>query len=464
MLNLTSLSRKEKEELYLAYRVREIRQAKQQTQTQTNLRQFDFRGNNSAIQKFIDAPRPAEWILEGASETGKTFASLNLLDAIARKYKNARGAIVRKWHIDLASTVLDIYKREFLDYSQDVEIFGGESPIFYDYPSGTRIWTAGIDRPGKVLSGALDFVYVNQVEELDAQDWETLSTRTTGRAGVIVPGILFGDMNPTGLAHWIYSRESSGTLKVFPTTHRDNPSLFDAQNNPTSQGNATLDRLSRLTGARRARLYEGKRASAEGLVYSEVWDENDGSVTELADYVADGGQIFWAADDGYSAGSASNTAGRDPQTGYYVADSHPRVFLLCQFKSDGHLDVFAESYACLKLTDEHLAEVKAFSYPSPQFVSHGPGSAEFRGRIQAARLQPYQCTEQVETSISELRSWLAKDKNNFRRVRVHPRCKQLRAEFLSYVCDSQTQKPVKQFDHGMDALRYLVWNLRGTRR
>lgn len=426
-------------------------------------KRFTFRGNNQKIQEWTNLPRPPEFVLEGASETGKTYATLNLLDQLARKYPNARIAILRQYHVDLASTVLDIYKREFVEPSGDIKIFGGESALFYEYPNKTRVWVYGMDRPERVLSGAFDAIYFNQVEETTQTVWETLSTRVTGRAGAIVPGLMFGDMNPAALTHWVYSREQAGKLRVLPTSHKDNPKLFDDAGVITQQGNETLGRLSNLTGVLRARLFEGKRASVAGLVYGEVWDENDGSVTEEAEYVKDGGQILWAADDGYSAGSAPNSSGRDPQTGYYVADSHPRVFLLCQLKPDGHLDVFAESYACLKLTDEHITEV-LHDYSRPDFVSHGPGAAEFRGRLYAAQLVPHQCTEQVETSINELRSWLAKDKNGFRRIRVHPRCKQLRAEMLSYVYDNVSQKPVKSFDHGPDALRYLAFILRGMRQ
>lgn len=419
---------------------------------------FEFRGNNLKIQEWVNPPRPAEFVLDGPAETGKTFAALNLLDQLARQYKNARLAIIRQYHVDLVSTVLDIYKREFI--TDDIQVFGGESPMFYAYPNGTRIWTFGMDRAQRVLSGAFDAIYFNQVEETTSQTWETLSTRVTGRAEVIVPGLLFGDMNPTALAHWIYAREAAGNVQILPTTHKDNPSLYDAEGQPTAQGRETITRLSNLTGVLRARLFEGKRASAAGLVYGEVWDEQDGSITEAAEYVPNGGTIYWASDDGYSAGSAPQSSGRDPRTGYFVADSHPRVFLLCQLKPDGHLDVFAESSACLKLTDAHIAEVLALPYPRPEIVAHGPGSAEFRGRLLAAQLMPHQCAEQVDTTIKELRTWLAKDANGFRRIRVHPRCRHFRAEMVSYAYDPQTQKPVKQYDHHCDSIRYLVWTLR----
>lgn len=197
---------------------------------------------------------------------------------------------------------------------------------------------------------------------------------------------------------------------------------------------------------------------AAGLIYA-VWSE-EGNVTEAADYVPGAGPVYWACDDGYSGGSAPNTHGIDPKLGSYVADAHPRVFLLCQQKPDGHLDVFYENYACLRLSDEHIADVLAEPYPAPEFAAHGPGFAELRGRLYAASIYPRQGTSAVDEGIKEVRRALAADGNGWRRVRVHPRCKQLRLEMASYRYDEGTEKPVKAHDHGPDALRYVLWALR----
>jgi hypothetical protein len=203
---------------------------------------------------------------------------------------------------------------------------------------------------------------------------------------------------------------------------------------------------------------------AAGLIF-DTWTD-PGNVTDDAEYVEGAGPIFWAVDDGYSAGSASRTAGIDPTTGRYVGDAHPRVFLLVQQRDDGRLCVFAEHYTCLKLSDAHIDEVLAMrpdgadaSYPAPDYCVHGPGAAEIRGRFQAAGLYARQSTANVEESIKETRRALAADANGWRRILVHPRCKHLRAEMASYRRDTDG-RIVKAFDHGPDALRGLAWVLR----
>lgn len=218
-----------------------------------------------------------------------------------------------------------------------------------------------------------------------------------------------------------------------------------------------------LTAADVAREYpasdEEAFTHAAGLVYGHVYrDDAEGNVTPAAEYQPGAGEVYWLLDDGYSAGSAVATRGLDPKTKMYVASAHPRVFLLAQAKPDGRLDIFAEDYACLELSDRAIDRVKALPYPEPDYVIHGPGAAEIRGRIDAAGLTPLFSGPDVGESIKELRRGLAPDARGWRRVRIHPRCVQLRRELLSY--REEHDKPIKAFDHGPDALRVGLWKLR----
>lgn len=201
-------------------------------------------------------------------------------------------------------------------------------------------------------------------------------------------------------------------------------------------------------------------SAAAGQIYQGVWSDapdGSGNVTEDAEYIADNSgntTLYWATDDGYSGKI-------DPATGYYTAESHPRAILFVQQRPNGDLCIVDESYACQKLSDEHIKEALERSYKRPAYVAHGPGFAEWRGRIIHANLQPMQVTSNVEEGIKELRRWLAPDTNGHRRILVHPRCKHLRFEMVSYRRDA-TGAIIKSFDHGCDALRYLCWTLRHT--
>jgi hypothetical protein len=193
--------------------------------------------------------------------------------------------------------------------------------------------------------------------------------------------------------------------------------------------------------------------AAAGLVY-DVWSDGptDGNVTEVAEYEEGAGPIRWAVDDGY-AGTL------DPQTGQYTADSHPRVFLLCQMRADGSLNVFREHYAVRTLSDQHIQTVLDLPYPMPDYAAVDKSAAELRARLHTANIYTQNSPSDVEESIKETRRWVAKDANGMRRLRVHPRCKHLRYEMSAYRY-GENDTPVKQHDHGPDAGRYLCWTMR----
>lgn len=414
----------------------------------------EFRGAALAIQSIRHSD---EFILSGPYETGKTFAALYLLDALMREYPGARAAIVRKVRADMDSTVMETW-RGVVALHGGVEVYGGERPEHYTYTNGSKVFVGGLDKPGKTLSGERDFIYVNQAEELEQEDWEVLSTRTTGRSGRAIDGdgvpigLLFGDCNPGPPGHWILSRAA---LRLLTTTHKDNPTLYNADGSLTPRGKQTMGKLDALTGHQRSRGRDGLWVAATGLVYDEVWSDGppDGNVRgDEADYHAGDGDILWIADDGYSGAV-------NPATGLYTATSHPRVFLLAQVRPTGQICVFAEHYATQILPERQIEEVRALGYPDPEYAIVDSSAAELRGRLVDADISSFGGTHPVDEGIKVMRRFLAPDANGVRMLLVHKRCRQLRAEMVSYRY-GDNEKPIKQFDHGPDCVRMLVWKHR----
>jgi phage terminase large subunit len=413
-----------------------------------------YQPRGAALELFYS--KLPELVLSGPAGTGKSRACLEKLHLCALKYRRMRGLIIRKTRESLSEAALVTFEDKVLHEYDPIK--DGSRRNFrqaYHYPNGSEVVVGGLDKPGKIMSTEYDLIYVQEATELELGDWLALTTRL--RNNVMPYQQLIADCNPDAPTHWLWVRAQSDALTMLHSRHEDNPRLWQG-GRWTDEGLSYLATLDRLTGTEHQRLRLGQWVQASGMVF-DVWAD-PGNVTEDAKYTPDAGPVLWALDDGYSAGSAPQTAGRDPKTGYYVADSHPRVMLLVQQRDDGRLCVFAEDYACLKLSDTHIAEVLALPYPAPDVVTHGPGAAEIRGRVFAANLTPHQSTADVEESIKELRRALAPDANGWRRVLVHPRCVQLRAEMASYRRDAATGKVVKQFDHGPDALRGLVWILR----
>jgi PBSX family phage terminase large subunit len=211
--------------------------------------------------------RNFETIVAGPAETGKTWGCLQYVDSLLWKYPKAQGVMARKVYSSLVGSAVRTYLRILGDGSP-VHAFGGEQPQWFDYPNGSRLWLAGLDKPGKALSSERDFIYVNQAEELSLNDWETLTTRCTGRGAVMPYTRMFGDCNPDTPTHWIKQRLG---LVVLESRHEDNPALYDENGEITPQGEKSIAILDALTGVRWYRLRKGKWVQAEGVVY-DGWD------------------------------------------------------------------------------------------------------------------------------------------------------------------------------------------------
>ena len=282
-------------------------------------------------------------------------------------------------------------------------------------------------------------VWMEEADQFEERDFNELLGRNRGKAGGFRQIILTN--NPNSPLHWIYRRMIKGDeASVYYSRAADNP-----HNPPDYQ-----DKLGAMTGLDGYRLRDGLWVQASGVVFETWADSGPGSnVTEQAEYDPEAGEVIWLIDDGYSAGSAPGTSGRDPRTNTFVEDAHPRAILFAQYTSQGFLNVFDEDYACQVLSDVHIERAKARPYPMPEYVAHGPGAAEIRGRLFAAGLSPVRCTVTVEESIKEMRGWLSPDLNGVRMLRVHPRCADFRGEMLAYAYDKDTGKPIKRFDHGL---------------
>lgn len=264
----------------------------------------------------ITAP---EAIISGPSETGKTWSALWRLDQLLSTTPGAQAAIVRKLRTTMDGTVLVTYRR-VVDRSGSGAIpFGGNHPQWYDYPNGARLWVGGLDNPDKILSGERDWIYVNQAEELSADDWQTLSTRTTGRGAVTDTPMLFGDCNPGAEDHWIITRRDTGRLMLLESRHEDNPSLFDGAGHITPQGVRTMATLDALQGVRKQRLRYGRWVGAEGAYYTQL-DE----AMHLVDLprVPSGWPVWAGLDYGFVHPLAFVVLTQDPQGRMYVAGQH----------------------------------------------------------------------------------------------------------------------------------------------
>jgi len=396
-----------------------------------------------------------EAIIHGPAETGKTISALWKLHCIAQRedYPNASIVIARKTQTSIYATVLETYKNKVLLGQPEiwgVKPYGGENkPAWFDYPNGSRIWLAGLDKAGKILSAEHDIVYVNQAEELTLGDWETITTRTTGRAGNMPYSQTIGDANPAYPTHWMYQRAS---LRMFYSKHEENPQLFDQQTGEiTEQGKRTMAVLDALTGVRKQRLRYGKPAQAEGAIYTE-YDEAihriyaNQAPKEFARYVAG---VDW----GY----------RHPGViGVFGLTGDGVMYLVAQLYHTGRRDDWWKDRA-VELNEEFGIEAFACDPSQPAYID----------KFRSAGLNAFGADNAVIPGINAVKKRLAEQRLFFVRDSLRQPDQalieaqephQIEDELPAYVWATKGKEmPVKEDDDGADALRYAIMHIERKR-
>lgn len=271
-MSLNASSQEMTRDPYLQLRARAESEKRQRTAArhertkgeETAFAHLTFRGAALALQSAHDH----EIVIAGPYETGKTIAALWRIDSLLREYPKAQALMLRTVRADMDSTCIQTYKK-IIERRGGVSVYGGEKPQWFDYRNGSRLWVAGLDNPGKALSAEYDFVYLNQAEQFRQDDWQTLTTRCTGRAGNAPFPQIVGDCNPGPEDHWILKRAAQGILRLLRSYHRDNPRLFNEDGSLTIDGERTMRTLDALTGILRKRGRDGEWVGAEGLFFEE---------------------------------------------------------------------------------------------------------------------------------------------------------------------------------------------------
>lgn len=292
--------------------------------------------------------RGSEVIVSGPAGTGKSRACLEKLNMLMLANPGARGLILRKVAVTLATSGLVTWEKYVIPEATVaglVKFFGGSprEPASYRYTNGSVVVVGGMDDPNKVMSTEYDVIYVQEVIEFTLTDWEKCTTRL--RNGVISFQQIIADTNPDRPTHWVKERANSGSCVMLESRHEDNPVYFNEDGTMTPAGKKYIGILDKLTGVRRLRLRYGKWVAAEGLIYEE-WDDAI-HVVDHFDPPADWPRI-WGMDFGYTNPFVCQMWARDP---------------------DGRLWMYREIYHSKRDVDAHCRNIIALvSDPDPDYV------------------------------------------------------------------------------------------------
>ena len=403
--------------------------------------------------------RDLEVCLDGPAGTGKTVSALYKIHIMLLLYPGAKWLITRKTNTALAGSAIATY-RDMVDPREGVRYFGGNKvkPSAFEYPNGSLLIVTGLDRPEKIKSWEFDGALINEATECNLEDIEFVRSRL--RHGRTPYHQLIMDVNPGPPDHWLNQRMNEGLTTRLVSRHEDNPRYFDLKTNDWTEAGRDyiFGTLGGLTGVRLARLRYGIWAAASGTVFEDAWDRSKNVVKRFP--IPDTWPRYMSLDFGYT---------------------HPFVCKWYAEDPDGRYYCYREIYMTKRLVEDHAKQIKNLSrwgqsggdpFPRAVFADHDAEGREvftkYTGlhttpahkavaegiQAMAARLRPAGDGKPrlmyFEDCLVERDPELAKAKQ--------PTC--TIEEFDSYVWDTRGgQKkgdtPVKEFDHGLDADRYL---------
>lgn len=355
-----------------------------------------------------------EVLIDGPAGTGKTRACLEKVHLLAQEIPNMRVLLLRKTRTSMTQSVLVTFEEKVLPAGSKVK--AGPQRWYrhsYRYPNGAEIVTGGLDDVERIMSSEYDLIVVFEATEISENDWEMLLTRL--RNHVLPFQQQIADCNPSHPRHWLIERARAGKMTRLPSRHKDNPTVTDEY----------LSGLAKLSGHRRARLFEGVWAAAEGLVYS-AWET---ALVEHFDPPA--GRLIGGIDFGWTNPFAALGAGR------YTDEN-----------GAGCIYVWYERYRTKTLLREH-----AKALPAGHLWEADPSAPQQIAELRRAGHRVRPAANDIVIGINAVNTRIEDGT-----LRISKRCRALAAEMSAYRygTDGPSEKPLDEFNHACDALRYLV--------
>lgn len=350
-------------------------------------------------------------VQQGGTRSGKTYNILLwIIFAYCQKNEGKIITICRKSFPALRGTVM----RDFFQIIKDHEIYSEDfhSKSNNEYIlNGNTIEFISLDMPQKIRGRKRDLLFCNEANELTQEDWTQLLFRTSEK--VIL------DYNPSEEFHWIYDQVlPRKDVEFFQTSYKDNPFL----------GDVIKEEIERLRGIDENywRVYGlGERGQARSLVYTFQTCKEIPKEAKLVSY---------GLDFGYSSDPTSLVRTYLLDDNMYVDELLYRTGMTNQdianemkiLGLDRSNEIYADS-----AEPKSIEEIYRMGWNVKPTIK---GSINIG--IDIIRRYKLHATESSFNLIKELRNYkFIEDKNGH-----------------------MTNKPVDNFNHALDALRYSVVN------
>lgn len=415
--------------------------------------------SNETTALFVPLPWQVEpWrdkspvlLLTGSAGGGKSRLAAEKIHGYCLKYPGATWLMLRKARQWCAYSIFPFYEQTVV--GNDPRVTPNRSLGAFVYDNGSTVYTGGMldDKQREAVrsiggGGGLDGIWFEEANAFSRRDFEEGLGRVRHATADWQQVIL--TTNPDAPTHWIYTDLiQGGQASVYYSGARDNP-----HNSPQY-----IENLERLTGVMRERLVLGHWVQAEGAVYPDY---------DPAKHVIDwfGPPPDWtryrSVDFGYN----------NPFTCQWWAQDH-----------DGNLYLYRELYGTRRLVEDWARDIVRLSGNERFVATYADHDAEDRATLERHGVTTEPAYKAVSPGIQAVQARLKIQENGRPRLFImrgalantdpvlesakKPLC--LQDEFPGYAWEQtrdgkpHKEQPVKDNDHGMDAMRYLVASLEG---
>lgn len=394
----------------------------------------------SRKQKRALSEADARWnLFTGAVRSGKTVGTLLLMIKRLQELPDGRRAIIGKTETTIMRNILDPLQDMIgTKYVSDIEGKKREATIF-----GKKLYAIGANdaRAVKKLKGAgFQYVLGDEITTWPEEFFNMLKSR------IDKPSAKFdGTTNPANPYHWLKEDllDRQNVLDVYHQhyTIDDNPFLADEFVRELKQ---------EYSGMWYDRYIEGKWVKAEGLVY-DMYNPNE----DVAIKIPEIKRKWVGIDYGTSHATAFILIGLGKDDNLYILDEYKHAGDdMTSSKTDSD---YAEDFRAW-LMDEG-EEVQ------PRWISVDPSAKSFRLQLWRER-DKHSALGSVRKANNDVLDGIRTVSSLFStgKLKVHESCEKTKEELTLYSWDQKAQergddKPLKENDHLMDALRYAVMSI-----
>lgn len=402
--------------------------------------------------------RDIEVLVEGPMGTGKTSGILSWIYEIMDQYPGIRIAFVKKTRSTMNSNLLKTWEDYVIPAGHPM-LSGTEDKMHtrkgYKHLNGSEVILIGLHDKGardNLKGSEFDIIYCNECDQLKRSQFEYLVARL--RHGVLPWRQIIADCNPDHPQHWLNIRPKIGRMKRFKTRLQDNPFYHDGTD-WTVSGREYLETLEGMTGTDRRRNVGGEWCASDGAVYQHDFDDHVHVLKNGPKFFPTNWERIWSIDFGYT---------------------HPIVWQCWAIDGDGCMHLELEIYHTKLLLADFCDMIRAAAEPIPVptaiICDHdATDRATIENHLGVTTILAW---KSVRPGIDGVKQRLRVQPNGRPRIivredaLVHPPDPALvhaglpsctADEFGAYSYPETTNardEPIKEFDHGMDAMRYAV--------